>query len=198
MEIMESETWRLFPTIVKQYKFEGLFSLDEIAFMESQEMEDDGGSFKSRNTFLLDEEPLSRVKTFVLKCMDDYIRTVHKPENDVKPYLTQSWLNYYDPLNYHHKHFHPNSFLSGVIYFSDTELRFFNNIYEPIEIKSKDYNIDNSNAWNINTSYGTVLIFPSHLQHSVPITTSPRYTIAFNSYISGHIGTSQNLMHLSL
>jgi hypothetical protein len=37
----------------------------------------------------------------------------------VTPYITQSWLNYTETNQYHHKHEHPNSLVSGVFYVND-------------------------------------------------------------------------------
>ena len=37
-------------------------------------------------------------------------------EENIKIYITQSWLNYTNFKQYHHAHSHNNSFVSGVFY----------------------------------------------------------------------------------
>ena len=54
---------------------------------------------------------------------------------DVEPYITQSWLNYTEKDQYHHKHAHPNSIISGVFYINCHEsldkITFFDEKYDP-------------------------------------------------------------------
>jgi hypothetical protein len=35
---------------------------------------------------------------------------------EIDPFVTQSWLNWTKPGQWHHKHSHPNSLYSGVLY----------------------------------------------------------------------------------
>jgi hypothetical protein len=44
-------------------------------------------------------------------------RTIICPKNNIELYITQSWLNYTEENQYHHRHEHPNSVVSGVLYF---------------------------------------------------------------------------------
>ncbi len=52
--------------------------------------------------------------------------------NNITPYITQSWLNYTETNQYHHKHQHPNSLVSGVFYINCDDkfdkIKFFNQI----------------------------------------------------------------------
>jgi hypothetical protein len=52
--------------------------------------------------------------------------------------LTQSWLNYTKPGQFHHKHAHPNSFISGVLYMKAARQRdkiyFYKDGYKQISL----------------------------------------------------------------
>lgn len=136
------------------------------------------------------------------ECLDK----VHKYLNivdTVKLEITGCWGNKTQKLQAHHIHHHFNSFLSGVYYPQDSEteivFRTKNMWFEKFEqfkICKMSTNLGNDNfQGNFETSRfkpekGSLLIFPSHLQHKVATITdnSTRYSIAFNIFISGKIG----------
>ena len=65
--------------------------------------------------------------------MQDYFNKVLCAKN-VKPYITQSWLNYTRANQFHHRHEHPNSFVSGVLYINADKatdrINFYNKRHE--------------------------------------------------------------------
>lgn len=94
------------------------------------------------------------------------------------------------------RHFHSNSILSGILYLQNhgtiteffPEDTFYNKFQQgKIFITAKD----NSQIIRIEPKLGKLLIFPSYLIHSVPVnkTKSTRYTLAFNTFFNGIIGS---------
>ena len=60
------------------------------------------------------QKKLASINKFIEKCLNNFYQSVFSPRDDVEIYITQSWLNYTEPGQFHHKHAHPNSFVSGV------------------------------------------------------------------------------------
>ena len=114
----------------------------------------------------------------------------------IKPYITQSWLNYTTIKEYHHVHFHPNSFLSGVFYFDAIEgvdcIRFHKAKYQTIMPDVYQFNDFNCEFYNFSVKTNQIIIFPSHLTHSVPAkeNKNTRISLAFNTFITGTVSAS--------
>ena len=131
-----------------------------------------------------------------------YFRSAYKIDEDIKIFITISWVNYTETGEYHHAHNHPNSVISGVYYIetdeSDTitfSAPWTNKLtmyMSPIE-----YNQWNSEEWWYPTRKNTLLLFPSKLVHRVNQVESDktRISLAFNTFIKGKIGGS-NLSEL--
>ena len=123
---------------------------------------------------------------------------------DIKPYITQSWLNYTETNQYHHKHEHPNSLVSGVFYINADEdndkIRFFSNKYEVIRPEINEFNLFNSTTWWFPVKTNDIVLFPSSLTHCVDIKkgTNTRISLAFNVFIKGKIGKEKLLTELKI
>jgi uncharacterized protein (TIGR02466 family) len=200
---MQAETtWALFPTIIKEYVLGREFEQEEVDSLqelcEEHQMVQNTGNFYTRNTFVLEDERLSKIKQFVLDGVNDYIQTTYRPKYELTPHITQSWLNYTQIGGYHHKHDHPNSFLSGVFYFANSEIQFYQRDFRHIAIESETYDIDNSSSWKVKPTRGSLIVFPSDLQHSVEPTAVERYSLSFNSYLTGEVAHYPQLIHLKL
>jgi uncharacterized protein (TIGR02466 family) len=121
-----------------------------------------------------------------------------------KPYITQSWLNFIDRGEYHHKHNHANSIISGVLYINadpeNDRISFFKEQYQQIKPNILTYNEYNCDTTNFDVSTGTLLLFPSSLNHMVEtkIGENSRISLAFNVFLKGNIGESQSLNELIL
>jgi hypothetical protein len=97
----------------------------------------------------------------------EYFDKIICPLNKVKPYITQSWLNYTKRNQYHHKHQHPNSLVSGVFYINADEkldkIKFFKeHNYSTITLPTNNYNLFNSTSWWFtvkNRRYSFISIF---------------------------------------
>jgi uncharacterized protein (TIGR02466 family) len=184
----------LFPTIVSQESLK-----DNILEEEKQNLKNFNSMIKSYGNYISEEKYiLNNVKFLNLKNkieekLESYLNQIYKPCEEVKIYITQSWITVTKPQGWHHQHKHPNSFLSGVFYLQvekDDEINFYSDSYQQILLSSKVYDKYNSSEWTLNIDNYDLLIFPSSLSHSVKRTSdnSIRVSLAFNTFLTGKIG----------
>ena len=197
--------FELFPTCVAQHKLDRDFTEEEVnTFHSVNEMQCNQGNFISTNRNVLDIVGLEEIKKFILKSVYNYIYEIYKPKNKIDIYITNSWINYTETGQYHHKHNHPNSFISGVFYFKATpeqdNIQFCSDRYCQLMIESKEYNRLNSINYFIGVSSGDLLLFPSRLSHEVKpsLNSEPRISLSFNTFIKGYLGGYESMMELNL
>jgi uncharacterized protein (TIGR02466 family) len=184
----------VFPTPVGRYVFERHFSHNELEVINSQEKKNNRGNFISVNKSILDLPELKVIKESLEKYLKDFLETVYSPKNETKIYITQSWINWTETGQFHHKHAHPNSFISGVLYIqadkSNDKIMFYRDEYRQLEIVPKEYHILNSDSWFFNVGTQDIILFPSGLTHSVQNTVSldTRISLSFNTFLEGEIG----------
>ncbi len=203
---MKSEIYPLFATPLYKYKLQREFTNTEIKFVKNQInfSYKNAGNLSSNNTYILNVKELKSIKIFIEECILDYYKKVLKIDSDVKLYLTQSWLNYTKENQYHHRHEHPNSYVSGVLYFNankeNDSIEFYEKRYNTIEPKVQEFNIYNSSSWNFPIQSGDIVIFPSSLTHDVKIKkgNNIRISLAFNSFVKGVLGLEKSLTELKL
>lgn len=192
----------LFPTPVCVYRFEKPLTKKEKQFVESQETKPNTGNKSSLNSFILSCSELGRVRSFIEKSVDEYFKAVHSPQDKTYLKITQSWLNYTKKGEFHHKHNHNNSLVSGVFYTHATpqtdKIYFYKQITPALHIEPKEWNIWNSSSWWIPVNAGDLIIFPSTLEHMVmPVESdSERISLAFNTFPVGKLGNEQELTFL--
>ena len=128
----------IFPTPVGKFLLGRDFTAEEINFYRNQDTRRNIGNSVSENRYVFNHETMSGLKDFVQSCVDNYLTTVYAPRNDVKLRITQSWINYSNTDEWHHKHAHPNSFVSGVLYMKalreNDKIYFWNEPYRTIEL----------------------------------------------------------------
>ena len=162
------------------------------------------GNITTNNNYILNEKPFANIKKDLDLRVKDYFNKVLSTTDAVAPYITQSWLNYTETKQYHHKHTHPNSLVSGVFYVNCHEeldkIKFFNEGYKTIKPEIKDWNLYNSESWWFSVKTGDIILFPSSLTHMVENKegTNTRISLAFNVFIKGNIGNNRNLTELVL
>jgi uncharacterized protein (TIGR02466 family) len=153
---------------------------------------------------MLQSVEMTEIREFVETAMLDYFKSVYAPKFDVTPYITQSWANFTEKGQYHHKHAHPNSIISGVFYpQADREsdkIYFYKDGYERIKLPAGEYNPYNSESWWYETGTGDLIIFPSNLTHMVQTKQGDgtRISISFNTFVKGYIGSDESLTGLHL
>jgi uncharacterized protein (TIGR02466 family) len=134
----------------------------------------------------------------------EYVKTTIAPVGDVKFLPTQAWLNFTTQGQWHHKHAHPGSLISGVYYVAasgDTDrIMFFRGGYKRVPFTQAEFNPWNSDSWWIPVAAGDLVLFPSELEHMVPpvTTDSTRISLSFNTWFEGSAGAVENLTHLAV
>ena len=195
----------IFPTPLIFTNIEREFTKEELEFFDEQSKTTfkNEGNVTSLDNYLMRHDPMTTIKQEITSALQLYLDEVIKPKDDVKPYITQSWLNYTDENQYHHKHAHPNSFLSGVMYVNaDPEkdkITFFNDsVYKQIKLFPKEWNLYNAESWFFTVKPGDIVVFPSSLIHMVEqkAGNNIRTSLAFNSFLRGAIGDKQSLTEL--
>jgi hypothetical protein len=68
------------------------------------------------NNTILRHKAMTKLRDFIESSVSEYFKTIYNPKHQVSLRVTQSWTNYTEPGQWHHKHAHPNSFVSGVFY----------------------------------------------------------------------------------
>jgi uncharacterized protein (TIGR02466 family) len=199
----------LFPTPIYMTNMDRPFTKQELKFVEDQKnhCNKNTGNINTKDTYILNKKQFKNIKKFLNQCCKDYLKRVICPKNNIELYITQSWLNYTEENQFHHKHEHPNSVVSGVLYFdSDKDkdmIKFFDNTkYKQIspEIDDKEYNIWNSSSWWFPVETGQLVMFPSSTTHQVDVKkgNNTRISLAFNTFYKGAIGSNNNLTELIL
>lgn len=192
----------IFPTAIAQVDLDRELTDFESHFIGNQEVHQNRGNVTSLDHNILEHPKLSDLKQFCQSKLDQYLESVYCPKDDVSIYITQSWANYTDQGGFHHKHFHPNSFISGVFYVEgdDTDKIYFSSDkYTTIDIIPRDWNLYNSKTWWMPATKGSLILFPSSLTHYVDNTVSERrVSIAFNTFVKGTIGNAFELSGLNL
>ena len=163
------------------------------------------GNITSLDKYILKTQ-LPEIKTFIELGIKSYVDKILIPKYPLNFYITQSWINYTNLGQFHHKHTHPNSILSGVFYFNadpEKDKIFFyndNEKYKQITITPKEFNLYNSDSWWLPVKTGRLIIFPSDLTHMVDQTISDetRVSLAFNVFANGYFGDEDSLTALHL
>ena len=89
---------------------------DELAFITEQETRSNMGNTTSVNNKLLSHVSMGKLCDHIQTQIDAYFAATFNPKYKVKLKIAQSWANYTKENQWHHKHAHPNSLVSGVFY----------------------------------------------------------------------------------
>jgi len=189
----------LFPTPVGLFNLNREITKDEIDFIKGLQMRPNMGNTTSLENYILKKKELKGIRKFIEESLEQYFISVFQPQDTVKLCITQSWVNYTAKGQWHHKHAHPNSFVSGVFYFSANEksdkIYFSKDKYERIKLDTKEWNAFNSETWWLEANTGKLIIFPSELTHNVvPVEEEEtRISLSFNTFPKGVIGRNETL-----
>jgi uncharacterized protein (TIGR02466 family) len=195
-------TYSLFPTAVAKFELGRDFTDKELAFVAEQPTYKNIGNTRSDDRYILKHKKMAKLREFVEASVGEYFLSIYAPNKEVGIRITQSWINYCKPGQFHHKHAHPNSFISGVLYMKAARERdkiyFYRDGYQQISPKSDNYNVYNSDAWWLEVNTGDLMLFPSGLTHSVAAVQEERISLSFNTFPVGFIGeeNSLNALHL--
>jgi uncharacterized protein (TIGR02466 family) len=184
------------PTKVEQNKYEELFVC---------ECSDNTGNLRSVDSYIFRNNPeLSEIHDFCVNSINEMVKEVYKPINQLEFYITQSWLNITNTGAFHHEHVHPNSLISGAFYIStvkDDRIHFHSDKERDLfleQFPTEDYQRFNSSMFWFGVNDQELAMFPSYLRHSVPKneTKQTRVSLAFNTWAKGSLGSELNLTEL--
>ena len=199
----------IFPTPIYTTKIDRGFTKQELNFVKQQKKHctNNQGNINTKDNYILNRKEFKNIKKFLDKHCKDYLDTVICPKDNIKIYITQSWLNYTDANQYHHRHEHPNSVVSGVLYFdsdikNDKILFVDSKGYQQIkpEIDDTKWNLWNSGTWFFPVETGNLFMFPSSATHQVETKkgNNTRISLAFNTFYKGSVGSNTELTELIL
>jgi len=204
--MIESTINGIFPIPVYISKLDRELTKKELSFVDKSKLDfyKNDGNINSNDNYILNQKVFGSLKEDLYLRVEDYFKKVLSYTDAVTPYITQSWLNYTETNQYHHKHAHPNSIVSGVFYINCHEeldkIKFFKEDYKTIKPEIKDWNLYNSETWWFTVKTGDIILFPSSLTHMVETKEgdNTRISLAFNVFIKGTIGNNKNLTELIL
>jgi len=137
---------------------------------------------------------LGAVRSWVDECLQEVKEDLGLECTELRS--TVEWFNKSEQGMWHQEHIHSNSFLSGILYLSPsgsrTEFKFpglWSEQFTTLNLVAADNEkITHSQP----TEVGTMVVFPSKLYHGVTPhdLPEPRYTMAFNAFPSGLLGSS--------
>ncbi|HEV8312743.1 MAG TPA: 2OG-Fe(II) oxygenase family protein [Burkholderiaceae bacterium] len=133
-------------------------------------------------------------------CIDDATRSILRflhIADDAACEITGCWATVLAPGAAHKLHSHPNNFLSGVYYLRTSPGADTINFHDPrkqtavIRPPVLALSAENTDQVVVQVSDGTLLMFPSYLEHSVDATSSDdeRISVSFNLMFSNYVQT---------
>jgi len=174
-------------------------------------------AYNSVNNYILDDPKMANVKKKIMDQLNEFLHGYLDVDNKHEFYITTSWMNRYHQNNYAANHYHSNSLISGVLYLTDCEETadiIFHKDKSNANIFTDTVNIDHKKDFDVRDKRSylyhqrqmrvspnkfDMVLFPSMTNHSVDINASPdkvRYTMAFNTFVRGTIGSSTSTLDL--
>ena len=197
-------THNLFPTPVAFFSLGRALNVKENRFLLNLEQKPNDGNTTSKDRKLLDDTKLASLREFMDASVASYFKEIYSPKNEVSLRITQSWVNYTKPGQWHHKHAHPNSFISGVFYIKANKetdrIYFYKEGYQQIKLPVDQFNLYNSESWWLPVGEGELILFPSSFTHMVEAVKGEdlRVSMSFNTFPVGYVGDDDSLTGLHL
>ena len=154
-------------------------------------------ALNSTNLHILDVIQLRELRGKVESGITEYMDHLGVDQDKISINITTSWVNQYARGDSTHQHSHSNSIISGVYYLEDCDetapIQFhrapgYVNLWpNTINLPIKQHNALNIDVITVIPKAGELIMWPSHLAHSVPPNQSDtqRHTIAFNTFVKG-------------
>jgi len=160
----------------------------------------------SEELYLFDRPEMKSIKKAVHEALDVYAREVMGISQRLE--VTQSWSLINPPGVGMHGHTHSNSIISGSLYYTEMPDPPGNMIFErynhyralELLVDEGKNNIYNAPRNAIIPKQGDLILFSSGLQHYVEEnrTQQDRFSIAFNTFVRGTIGSFRDVSELKL
>ena len=206
MPIKNYDVQPLFAEPIFRTNIADAITSEQVEYVKNLKMVQNKVNQISENLYLLEEPEMKSVKDAVQEALDIYALEVMGISQ--KLYVTQSWSLISYPSVGMHGHSHSNSLVSGSFYFTKLPEPIAgmvfgrHNSYQQLELITEP---EKNNIYNVNMNLvmpntHDLLLFPSGLQHFVQVNeaTEPRYSIAFNTFIKGRLGSFKDVSELFL
>ena len=183
------------------------FTSSEKKYISELEMIDNAGNLMSKNDKILDSKELSKLRLFIDEQLFVFKKKLLQMKDANEVYITQSWVINSKPDQYHPKHKHPNSVISGVMFFDENNdeslppIRFHRTLEMfPLDFEFDNLNESNAGCRSFETAQGSLILFPSLLEHDVEKNKSDRVrtSISFNTYVRGVVGGRDKLTEVNI
>ena len=181
-------------------------SPEQIDFIKNLKMRNNIENLISENKYIFEEPRLKSIKDAIQEVLDIYAAQVLCIPQRL--YVTQSWSLINKSRAGMHGHAHPNSIVSGSLYYCEMPepaagMTFVRQTgYQQIDLPppAAKRNVYNTPVTMVTPVQNEVLLFPSRLTHTVdPNTTGqPRHAVAFNTFIKGKLGDYHDVSELVL
>jgi uncharacterized protein (TIGR02466 family) len=200
---MTIEVFSLFPTPLLKTRLERNNN-DILSFTKKEKfrfLEKVKNGYISENVYVLEEPELKSLRDDIQDKIDFFVYEVIGLKRDLEFYFTNSWIIKHQTGHWSQNHYHANSLLSGVYYFDVNEesgpITFHkSDAYTTIFSRTFDFRYEKETPFNtkrtsITPNNGDLIIFPSHLSHSVDENRSEqdRYCLPFNVFVRGNLGS---------
>jgi len=163
-----------------------------------ERMPSENGAF-TENKYILHSPEYAEIKENILINVSVYTKKFLNISDRVKFYLQNSWGVKHMPGDWGQPHTHGNSLLSGVYYLkTDNESGniqfnqpggYTNLFHQSIRVPFNEHDNISCDTWNVTPEVGDMVLFPSHLSHSIKTNNSNiiRYSLAFNLHVEGEL-----------
>lgn len=155
--------------------------------------------YVTRDVNLLDNNIFAGLKKEIDHHINIYTSDVCKIDN-VEFYITNSWGVKHKKNDWAGRHYHVNSLFSGIVYIecedNSGDLVFYKGTTHKtitpvdLEFEHTEWNMFNSTTHSITPKQNQIVIFPSHVEHSVNTSDNEkdRLALPFNVYFKGTLG----------
>jgi len=158
-----------------------------------QELEFLSSPRQTENTRILDLPFMRELKATIAGTIENLIHNLDKDSKNAGFKFLDSWANQYNRGEAAQVHVHPNSQFSGVVFFDDDDKLMFHrpdpwhDPMLPINMIVKDDNeyYRTHTHHQITANAGTIIVFPSMLEHSTMRSDGDRVTVSFNTFLTG-------------
>jgi uncharacterized protein (TIGR02466 family) len=201
------EVFSIFPTAIGYTNIDRELTAAETKFIAKVEktLIKNIGNSRSSDTFVLNNPAMSNVKKWINEQLYLYLSEANPmDQSKTSIYITQSWINFSQPGEWHHSHYHRNAFLSGVFYINaniDQDKITFKSPYEPsIAYTPTSLNTYNTDEANVLIKTGDLVLFPARMHHMVGPNerNQTRISLSFNTFLRGELDSTDRLTNLSL
>ncbi len=178
--------------------------------IEFEWLEEVKNGYRSKDVYILESFILFDLKKEIQSNINFFVYDILGVNKNIIFEVTNSWIMKHEKGNCAQDHYHDNCLISGIYYFQindkSGEIVFKKNS-EHLNVFPSILNIpfETTNNYNVKDFQLTpnnndLILFPSHLIHSVGVNESDenRYCLAFNCFIKGTLGTDAGFNKLEL